>query len=104
MSVDKILHSEIQKTVAIFQKVYYSWNQAGEETPTKARLTSLKTPEALPGAPKKVSLTPKNKKECKPRKGGCASTRRRVLRSSFVPFIRRNLPGRRVDDDMIGVE
>jgi hypothetical protein len=44
----------LQKTVAFFFGVYYYWNQAGEETPTKARLTSYKTPEAtLPGAPSK---------------------------------------------------
>jgi len=66
MSVDKILHSEIQKTVAIFQKVYYSWNQAGEETPTKARLTSLKTPEALPGAPK-TKHAPQHRKPSEPK-------------------------------------
>ena len=42
----------LQKTVAILRTIYYYWNQAGEATPTKARLTSLKTPEAnLPGAP-----------------------------------------------------
>src|ERR1700732_4074217 len=42
----------LQKTVAFRIWLYYYWNQAGEETPTKARLTS-KTPEAtLPGAPR----------------------------------------------------
>jgi hypothetical protein len=46
------LGKKLQKTVAFQIKIYYYWNQAGEETPTKARLTSIKTPEAtLPGAP-----------------------------------------------------
>jgi hypothetical protein len=38
-------------SLAIPNSIYYYWNQAGEVTPTKARLTSFKTPEAnLPGA------------------------------------------------------
>jgi hypothetical protein len=54
---------KIQKTVAFPEIIYYYWNQAGEATPTKARLTSLKTPEAiLPGARKGLGL-PKTEKQ-----------------------------------------
>ena len=44
--------------LAIPNSIYYYWNQAGEVTPTKARLTSFKTPEAnLPGARKGLLQT-----------------------------------------------
>jgi len=46
----------LQKTIAFEMSFYYYWNQAGEVTPTKARLTSLKTPEATPRHPFPRSL------------------------------------------------
>ena len=69
---------KIQKTVAFLKIIYYYWNQAGEATPTKARLTSLKTPEAiLPGARKGLGLAKQNLLRTKP--DSMAVRRRSIL-------------------------
>ena len=53
---EKFFRLKYKKLLHFQNEIYYYWNQAGEETPTKARLTSLKTPEATSPAPLKKVL------------------------------------------------